>query len=898
MNRPTTVNDEFQRHIDPKSALLRQTTVGEAIRCYAEIQPDRVAIASSSFAPLLYRELQLQIGDIRGVLRRAGFGRGARIAVAMPNGPHAALAVVAVSCASVSIPLDPRQTVQEIERCLGALRPDAVLLLKGSEFNARQAAETRGVTIIEATQAKDSTIGFNFIEPRAKSVELDEPNEPDPDAPAFILQTSGTTAEPKLIPFSHRNLLAAAARHEAWFELTPLDCCLSVSPLFYSHGLKVTVFTPLLTGGAIALPVDISKFDYTEWFENLRPTWYSAGPTLHRLVLDRSKSNQDAKIRHTLRFITGGGAPLPRHVLEGLQQTFGVPVLPHYGSSEAALIASNTPVPGRSKPGTCGIPWPGTLIIVAEDGTKLPPGAKGEILIGGPTLMSGYLNASELNRASFVDGWFRTGDIGVLDEDGFLTLYGRKDEMINRGGEKISPIEVDDALMSHPAVAEAAAFPVSHPRLGEDVAAAVVLRSGMMATPVELRRYLQDHVASFKIPRRIVISDQLPKGATGKVLRRRLAELFEVAATAKSTASDRRAEDGDINLLSALTTIWEQLLNLSQISLDDDFFERGGDSLLAMELLAELEKLTGQAVSASVLLDAPTIRLLTRKLSERGSLGPKHLVRIHSNGSQPPIIFFHGDFRWGGGPLTGGLTNLLGPDQPIFIVIPHGTGDEPIPTSIKAMASDRLPLIVQAQPEGPYRLCGNCLGGIVAFEVARLLLAAGKEVEMVFMIDPPTINANTFVQLLLSTMRHARPFFGSVLDHAMAWTWYRLVRLQKFWNMSWTRRWAAIKFRMLNPGVFRSNERTDAAQFDDSNVLLSPFSQFADPQTMRYAAAMSYYIPQHLAVRVIYFSVDFGVGAWRRLSPNLEVIKSPGTHTQFDIPKLANELKGRLQAGK
>ena len=154
----------------------------------------------------------------------------------------------------------------------------------------------------------------------------------------------------------------------------------------------------------------------------------------------------------------------------------------------------------------------------------------------------------------------------------------------------------------------------------------------------------------------------------------------------------------------------------------------------AMELLAELEKLTGQAVSASVLLDAPTIRLLTRKLSERGSLGPKHLIQIHSNGSQPPIIFFHGDFRWGGGPLTGGLTNLLGPDQPIFIVIPHGTGDEPIPTSIKAMASDRLPLIVQAQPEGPYRLCGNCLGGIVAFEVARLLLAAGKEVEMVFWI--------------------------------------------------------------------------------------------------------------------------------------------------------------------
>ena len=173
-----------------------------------------------------------------------------------------------------------------------------------------------------------------------------EPDEPDPDAPAFILQTSGTTAEPKLIPFSHRNMLAAAARVQTWFDLTPQDRCLSVSPVFYSHGLKVMVFTPLLTGGSVAFPTDASKFDYAEWFDALKPTWYSAGPTLHRLVFDQTQSRADAKTGHSLRFILSGGAPLPRNVLEGLQHTLGVPVVEHYGSSEGTQICCQSAAAG------------------------------------------------------------------------------------------------------------------------------------------------------------------------------------------------------------------------------------------------------------------------------------------------------------------------------------------------------------------------------------------------------------------------------------------------------------------------------------------------------------------------------------------------------------------------
>ena len=569
-----------------------QSTIGAEIQRHAERQPDHAAVVASGFAILSYRELQHLIDEVHTALRQAGFGRGARIAIAMRNGPQAALAIVAVACSAVSIPLNPRQTPNEIETSLAALRPDAVLVAKGADSAARRAAERDGITIIEAAHTKDDALGFSIGEPATSFARApNKSREPNAETPAFILQTSGTSAEPKLIPTSHRNMLAAAARVRTWFDLTPQDRCLCVSPVFYAHGLHVTVFAALLSGGTIAFPKDASKFDHSEWFGALKPTWYSAGPTLHRWVFDHIKSEADAKVGHSLRFVLSGGAPLPRDVQQGLEQTLGVPVVEHYGSSEGMQICSNLLPLGRSKPGTVGVPLPDTIRIVADEGLRLPAGEWGEILVGGPTVVSGYLDAPALNSVAFADGWFKTGDVGSLDEDGYLTLHGRKDDLINRGGEKIAPVEIDDALMRHPAVDEAAAFPVRHSRLGEDIAAAVVIRSGVSATPDELRGYLQDKLASFKIPRQIKIRDELPKGQTGKVMRRRLTELLEEEDAAETPApGPRLVEDtlANSSLVIQLTEIWERLLKMSPITLDDDFFQNGGNSLLAMEMHAEL----------------------------------------------------------------------------------------------------------------------------------------------------------------------------------------------------------------------------------------------------------------------------------------------------------------------
>ena len=498
------------------------TSIGAAILRHAESRPDSTAIVATGFAPLSYRGLGDYLARCAARLRESGLDRDARVGVALPSGADGALAIVATACAAVAVPIDTQLTAPEIDRRLESLRPRAVIVPADGPSPAREAAMGRGVAVIEAVRRNRGELGLDLSAPKIGAAAAAE--EPDLAATAFILQTSGTTASPKLIPFSHANMLAAAARLQSWFGLTPADRCLSVSPICYSHGLKVTVFTPLITGGSVAFPVSPSSLDVDEWLGVLKPTWYSAGPTLHRFMFDKTKALPNVRSVHSLRFIVSGGAPLTKEVREGLSAALGVPVLEHYGSSEAAQISANLPPPGPFKPGTCGVPAPGTVRIVAESGRQVSAGEHGEILLGGPTVTLGYLDAPELNRACFVDGWFRTGDIGSLDTEGFLTIHGRKTEMINRGGEKISPAEIDEALQRHPDVAEAAAFGAPHPRLGEDVAAAVVLREGATVTPLELREFLLPSLAQFKIPRRIVFVDRLPKGATGKVQRQRLEE--------------------------------------------------------------------------------------------------------------------------------------------------------------------------------------------------------------------------------------------------------------------------------------------------------------------------------------------------------------------------------------
>jgi len=776
----------------------------------------------------------------------------------------------------VAVPLDPRLTLAELEQSLGALHLDALLLLHGSTSPGRSAAEHERIPVIELSSCGDGELKLKLSVPVSGS--LPSSDEPDPNAPAFILQTSGTTARPKIIPFSHRNMLAAAARLQVWFDLTYRDRCLSASPPYYSHGLKVTVFTPLLTGGSIAVPANSLVVDFSEWFDILRPTWYSAGPTLHRSILDVARGIENAAEMHTLRFIVSGGAPLPKQVREDLQATLDVPVLEHYGSSEAAQIATNLPPPGLNKPGTCGVPWPGTVMIAGENGRPLPPGEQGEVWVRGPTVMSGYLDAPDLNRAAFVDGWLRTGDVGSLDSDGFLTLHGRLKELINRGGEKIAPLEVDCALLSHPSVAEAATFGIPHPRLGEDVAAAVVLNPGAVATPAELRKYLSDQLASFKVPRRILILDRLPKGTTGKIQRRHLTESFG-GASEEILQSASIPIPGPLDLEAELLSLWRRLLKSEAITIDDDFFDKGGDSLLAMEMLTEIDWLVEPQVSGAILFEAPTIRQLVPRLTEQACLPAEPLVHLHPEGSRPPLLFFHGDFVTGG-IYVRRLASLLGPDQPIIAIAPHGLTGEPVPQSIEEMAADRVPLILERLPQGPFWLGGLCNGALVAFEVARLLLAAGHKVEAVMMIDPPTTSARPAMRLVLSIMARL------VSPRRLAWIYERIIeRCERASRMPPAQLLTRVATKVANK-VRAALGRPCAP---------TPRSLHLDA----YSIAMARYSPAPLSVPVVFFAADHDGRAWRRLTSEVEVIDLPGGHlgcVTTNAAPLVEHLRQRIAA--
>jgi acyl-CoA synthetase (AMP-forming)/AMP-acid ligase II/thioesterase domain-containing protein len=853
----------------------------DKIRYWARQQPSESAILSSSHDPLCYRGLLRQIDGIAAALRLAGIRSHHRIANAVTAGPEAILTTVGVACHAAVVPIDPKLTMAELAQRFESLRLNAVICSKGDSCAARTAAEKCGIAIIEAAPAKRKRKLEINLEPTITSVAA-VGGEPTEETVAFILQTSGTTELPKFVPFSHGNMLAAAARMQAWFHLAPRDRCLSIAPAYYSHGLKVTVFTPLLTGGSIAMPSSPSIVDLEEWLGDLRPTWISASPPWYRLLLETARSRPERPSHH-LRFMLSGGTLLGPDVREGLADIFGIPILDHYGSSEAAQIAANLPEAGQSKAGTCGRPWPGILKIVDGDGQRVGEGAPGEVLVTGPTLTAGYLENPDVNRTSFTDGWFHTGDIGCIDSDGFLTLHGRIKELINRGGEKISPFEIESALLQHSDVAEAAAFAVPHPRLGEDAMAAVVLRDGATATPQQLRTFLANRIASFKIPRRILTLDALPKDRMGKILRGQLAAVqSKLPAQALNQPPTDARQPPMQDLEASLLTLWRRLLQAEDVGPDDDFFDRGGDSLLAVQALLEIERLIGRAAPKSLLFEAATVRQLLPRLSEPVHDSTGSLLHLNAAGARRPLLFFHGDYERNSPYFLVRLARLLGPEQPIIGIPPHGVSGERVPSTIEAMAAQRLPVLRKEQAEGPYRIGGFCNGAVVAFETARLLKGAEQDIETLILIDSPSLNLRPMPQKLLTAL-------GSVSEQLATSAWRWLARAEKASRLSF-----AEKRAYFQAGVNARRHPSRLPKADDSS---SPPANGGRAVYLQHQSAMARYRPAPLNVRAVYYSGDYGGSGWSRLLPGLEIVPLPGGHygsLTEHAGKLAEHLKLRL----
>ncbi|HEY5677428.1 MAG TPA: AMP-binding protein, partial [Myxococcales bacterium] len=337
---------------------------------------------------------------------------------------------------------------------------------------------------------------------------------------ALLLHTSGTTSRPKLVPLLQRNVLASARHIAETLALTPADVCLNVMPLFHIHGLMAATLASIFAGARVCCSPGFNALRFYGWLEEVRPTWYTAVPTMHQAILARAERHRDVLARTHLRFLRSSSASLPAPVMLELERTFRAPVVEAYGMTEAAHQMASNPLPPRTrKPGSVGMAAGPEIAIMDAQGALLPRGESGEIVIRGPNVTSGYVENPEANAKAFTNGWFRTGDQGNLDEDGYLRINGRLKEMINRGGEKISPLEVDVVLMEHPAVQVALTFGMPHETLGEEVAAAVVLKEGKTATERELRGFAEKHLVHYKVPHHIVFVSELPRGPTGKLQR-------------------------------------------------------------------------------------------------------------------------------------------------------------------------------------------------------------------------------------------------------------------------------------------------------------------------------------------------------------------------------------------
>lgn len=578
--------------------------------------PRRDAILSADHAPVTYGRLRLLVSEAVRELRTLGVGPTDRVAVVLPRGSEAAVAVLAVATAAVCVPLNPSFTADEWQRYFVDLQITVLLIRADLDSPSRSVAQNLGIPVINLSpQPGKGPCAFSLLG-SAKREPVTSLRSPAADDDAFILMTSGTTSRPKTVPLTHASVCLSAHNAAATMKLGARDRLLNVLPLYHAHGLISGLLAALSAGSAVVCTSEFNPDAFFDWLTKFQPTWYTAVPTIHRALLSVGDRHKHSLKRCSLRVIRSASATLPSRTLHELESLFGVPVIETYGMTEAASQIAANPL-GQRKPGSVGLPAGAEIAIMDHEGRQLRTGERGEIALRGPTITRGYDNDVGATQSAFRDGWFRTGDLGYLDEDGFLFIVGRAKDVIKRGGLQVAPAEVEEALLRHPHVVEAVAFSVPHERLGEDVAAAVVLRPGVKVTAQKLRSFVSERLAQFKVPGLIRVVQEIPKRPGGKINR------SELAAALSLTPDARLARLGKglprSKLEQQLAKLWADLLQLRQVNIDEDVFALGADSLTVTLMLSRLRKHFGVEFSFKDVFESPTVAALASRIASSQS---------------------------------------------------------------------------------------------------------------------------------------------------------------------------------------------------------------------------------------------------------------------------------------
>jgi acyl-CoA synthetase (AMP-forming)/AMP-acid ligase II/acetyltransferase-like isoleucine patch superfamily enzyme/acyl carrier protein len=601
----------LQLDTERPSAAPVADAIYQLLKGAAERTPAAVALLAPDRQPLTYRRLLGQVEGTSRALSAAGLGRNDRVAVVLPNGPEMAAAFLAIASCATCAPLNPAYKEEEFDFYISDLNARALIVASGMESAARAVARKRNIPVLELAASAGAEAGI-FTLGGSELPVTRELNFAGSSDTALVLHTSGTTSRPKIVPLTQSNLCRSASNIATTLALSGKDRCLNVMPLFHIHGLIGALLSSLTAGASVVCTSGFDPERFYAWLEDLQPTWYSAAPTIHQAVLARSAANRATIDRRPLRLIRSSSAPLPSQVMKDLEQAFHTQVIEAYSMTEASHQMTSSPLaPRPRKPGSVGVPAGPEVAIMDEAGRLLPTGAVGEVVIRGPNVAKAYENNPKANEASFTNGWFRTGDQGRFDADGYLFLTGRLKEIINQGGEKIAPREVDEILLQHPAVAQAVTFPLPHPTLGEEVAAAVTLKRGAKATERELRDFAASRLAEFKTPRQIVFVEEIPKGPTGKLQRVGLADKLADVLAAKRQAGFVAARTP---AEKEIAEIWRRLLNVERVGTQDDFNALGGDSLSMVTMILEVEERFKATVPIDGFLKSPTVQGLVELL--------------------------------------------------------------------------------------------------------------------------------------------------------------------------------------------------------------------------------------------------------------------------------------------
>jgi len=714
------------------------------IRTYTDLaakQPDIAAILAPDRAPLSFGALLARLESVRNTLNLFGIGRGDLVAIVLRNGPEMAVCCVAVTACAIAIPLNPEYTEEEFARYLARIRPKAVILPAGGGDAARKQAGTLGIPVIDL--AFDRTHAAGVFELRADL-------RGTPDRPGWnqeedfdhLLLTSGSTGDSKLVPWRQRGTLAFAHGFAKMYALMPSDRTINIMPMFHAHGLSPSLFNPLLVGSGVVCP---ERFDVPSFFallEGLQPTWFSAGYTIHHAILNQIEPYRTVARAAGLRFIRSGSGRLEPKVMHGLEEAFGSPVVERYGMSEAGDLTCNPLPPAMRKAGAVGIPSINEVRVIDDSGAFLGPNRQGEVVARGPSVFDGYWEDPDADRAVIVDGWFRTGDVGCFDDDGYLTITGRIKDLINQGGEKLSPVEVEAVLCDHPKVAAACVFSMPHPTLGEVVVAAVVPVPNSDIGERELLAHARVGLAAFKVPRRILVCESLPKGGTGKVQRSRVAQMCRSMLAHKDGTGGDRPDGAPSDVEREILALWNAVLGTETTDLDQDFFLAGGDSLRMAELFARIRERLGVTLGLGQIFEEPATVSGIARLFERARFSgsvrrdlPAGLIPIRTDGDRPPLFALPGN---GGNPLGFvHIGRLVDQRRPFYGIESRGLdGALPPLDRMEDIAADNIRRIKAMLPDGPYFLAGACFGARVAYEMARQLDAAGERIGLLLMLDP------------------------------------------------------------------------------------------------------------------------------------------------------------------